>query len=51
MVIQCKTVIIHQHIQAVYPKQAKVRCDPKLKNKGGEAVRAALSVYNSIYKL
>ena len=32
-------------------KQAQVRCDPKLKNKGGEAVRAALSVYNSIYKL
>ncbi|NCU72493.1 MAG: 6,7-dimethyl-8-ribityllumazine synthase [Candidatus Fonsibacter lacus] len=32
-------------------KQAEVRCDPKLKNKGGEAVRAALSVYNSIYKL
>ena len=32
-------------------KQAGVRCDPKLKNKGGEAVRAALSVYNSIYKL
>ena len=33
------------------PKQAEVRCDPKLKNKGGEAVLAALSVYNSIYKL
>ncbi|NBU54248.1 MAG: 6,7-dimethyl-8-ribityllumazine synthase [Proteobacteria bacterium] len=32
------------------PKQAEVRCDPKLKNKGGEAVLAALSVYNSIYK-
>ena len=32
-------------------KQAEVRCDPKLKNKGGEAIRAALSVYNSIYKL
>ena len=32
-------------------KQAEVRCDPKLKNKGGEAVRAALSVYNSIYIL
>ena len=32
-------------------KQAEVRCDPKLKNKGGEAVRAALSFYNSIYKL
>lgn len=32
-------------------KQAEVRCDPKFKNKGGEAVRAALSVYNSIYKL
>ena len=32
-------------------KQAEVRCNPKLKNKGGEAVRAALSVYNSIYKL
>ncbi len=32
-------------------KQAKVRSDPKLKNKGGEAVLAALSVYNSIYKL
>jgi len=32
-------------------KQAEVRCDPKLKNKGGEAVRAALSVYNFIYKL
>ena len=32
-------------------KQAEVRCDPKLKNKGGEAARAALSVYNSIYKL
>ena len=32
------------------PKQAEVRCDPKLKNKGGEAVVAALSVYNSIYK-
>jgi 6,7-dimethyl-8-ribityllumazine synthase len=31
-------------------KQAEVRCDPKLKNKGGEAVLAALSVYNSIYK-
>jgi 6,7-dimethyl-8-ribityllumazine synthase len=30
------------------PKQAEVRCDPKLKNKGGEAVLAALSVYNSI---
>ena len=33
------------------PKQAEVRCDPKLKNKGGEATLAALSVYNSIYKL
>ena len=33
------------------PKQAEVRCDPKLKNKGGRAVLAALSVYNSIYKL
>jgi 6,7-dimethyl-8-ribityllumazine synthase len=32
------------------PKQAEVRCDPKLKNKGGEATLAALSVYNSIYK-
>jgi 6,7-dimethyl-8-ribityllumazine synthase len=32
------------------PKQAEVRCDPKLKNKGGEATHAALSVYNSIYK-
>lgn len=32
-------------------KQAEVRCDPKLKNKGGEAVIAALSVYNSAYKL
>ncbi|MSP06049.1 MAG: 6,7-dimethyl-8-ribityllumazine synthase [Candidatus Fonsibacter sp.] len=32
-------------------RQAEVRCDPKLKNKGGEAVLAALSVYNSIYKL
>jgi 6,7-dimethyl-8-ribityllumazine synthase len=32
-------------------KQAEVRCDPKFKNKGGEAVRAALSVHNSIYKL
>jgi len=32
------------------PKQAEVRCDPKLKNKGGEAVLAALSVYNSINK-
>lgn len=32
-------------------KQAEVRSDPKLKNKGGEAVLAALSVYNSIYKL
>lgn len=32
-------------------KQAEVRCDPKFKNKGGEALRAALSVYNSIYKL
>jgi len=32
-------------------KQAEVRCDPKLKNKGGEAVIAALSVYNSVYKL
>ncbi len=32
-------------------KQAEVRCDSKLKNKGGEAARAALSVYNSIYKL
>ncbi len=32
-------------------KQAKVRCNPKLKNKGGEAMLAALSVYNSIYKL
>ena len=32
-------------------KQAEVRCDSKLKNKGGEAVLAALSVYNSIYKL
>jgi 6,7-dimethyl-8-ribityllumazine synthase len=32
-------------------KQAEVRCHPKFKNKGGEAVRAALSVYNSIYKL
>ena len=32
-------------------KQAEVRCDPKLKNKGGEAMLAALSVYNSIYKL
>jgi 6,7-dimethyl-8-ribityllumazine synthase len=28
-------------------KQAEVRCDPKLKNKGGEATLAALSVYNS----
>ena len=33
------------------PKQAEVRCDPKLKNKGGEAVLAALSVYNLIHKL
>ena len=33
------------------PKQAEVRSNPKLKNKGGEAVLAALSVYNSIYKL
>ena len=33
------------------PKQAEVRCDPKLKNKGGEATIAALSVYNAIYKL
>ena len=32
-------------------KQAEVRCDPKLKNKCGEAVIAALSVYNSVYKL
>ena len=32
-------------------KQAEVRCDPELKNKGGEAVIAALSVYNSVYKL
>ena len=32
-------------------KQAEVRCDSKLKNKGGEAASAALSVYNSIYKL
>jgi 6,7-dimethyl-8-ribityllumazine synthase len=32
------------------PKQAEVRCDPKLKNKGGESTLAALSVYNSIYK-
>ena len=32
-------------------KQAEVRSDPKLKNKGGEAVLAALSDYNSIYKL
>jgi 6,7-dimethyl-8-ribityllumazine synthase len=32
-------------------KQAEVRSDPKLKNKGGEAVLAALGVYNSIYKL
>ena len=32
-------------------KQAEVRCDPKLKNKGGAAVIAALSVYNSVYKL
>ena len=32
-------------------KQAEVRCDPKLKNKGGEAVLAALSVYNLIHKL
>jgi len=32
-------------------KQAEVRSDPKLKNKGGEAVLGALSVYNSIYKL
>ncbi len=32
------------------PKQAEVRCDPKLKNKGGEATLAALSVYNCIYK-
>ena len=31
------------------PKQAEVRCDPKLKNKGGEATLAALCVYNSIY--
>jgi 6,7-dimethyl-8-ribityllumazine synthase len=30
-------------------KQAEVRCDPKIKNKGGEAVLAALSVYNNIY--
>jgi 6,7-dimethyl-8-ribityllumazine synthase len=29
-------------------KQAKERCDPKKKNKGGEAALAALSVYNSI---
>jgi len=32
-------------------KQAEVRCDPKLKNKGGKAVLAALSVYNLIHKL
>jgi len=32
-------------------KQAEVRCDPKLKNKGGEALLAALSVYNLIHKL
>jgi 6,7-dimethyl-8-ribityllumazine synthase len=32
-------------------KQAEVRSDPKLKNKGGEALLAALGVYNSIYKL
>jgi 6,7-dimethyl-8-ribityllumazine synthase len=32
-------------------KQAEVRCNPKFKNKGGEAVRAALSVYNCINKL
>jgi 6,7-dimethyl-8-ribityllumazine synthase len=32
-------------------KQAEVRSNPKLKNKGGEAVLAALGVYNSIYKL
>ncbi len=32
------------------PKQAEIRCDPKFKNKGGEATLAALSVYNSIYK-
>ena len=31
--------------------QAEVRCDSKLKNKGGEAVLAALSVYNLIHKL
>ncbi len=32
-------------------KQAEVRCDPKLMNKGGKAAIAALSVYNSVYKL
>ncbi len=38
-------------LNCINSKQAEVRCDPKLKNKGGEAVLAALSVYNSIYKL
>ena len=37
-------------LNCITPKQAEVRCNPKLKNKGGEAVLAALSVYNSIYK-